>query len=78
VLALALAAAGAPASQDDDFVAAQEAFRAGDAARLARHAQRLKGYVLEPYVEYYQLRLRLEDADSRVEAAITTTFAFAS
>ncbi|HSD59345.1 MAG TPA: transglycosylase SLT domain-containing protein, partial [Burkholderiales bacterium] len=62
-LLLALAAAAAPAAQDDDFIAAQEAFRAGDAARLARHAQRLKGYVLEPYVEYYQLRLRLEDAD---------------
>ncbi len=68
-LPFALAAAPAPATQDDDFIAAREAFRVGDAARLARHAQRLKGYVLEPYVEYYQLRMRLEDADPQAPRA---------
>jgi len=54
---------GAAASYEDDFLAAREAFRVGDAARLERHAQRLKGYVLEPYVTYWRLRMRLDQAD---------------
>lgn len=53
------AAAAAP---DDDFLAAREAFRVGDAARLDRYAPGLKGYILEPYVSYWQLKLRLNDA----------------
>ena len=48
---------------DADFVAARDAFRAGDAARLERVAPRLKGYLLEPYVEYWQLKLRIDQAD---------------
>ena len=48
---------------DTDFVAARDAFRAGDAARLERIAPRLKGYLLEPYVEYWRLKLRIDDAD---------------
>ena len=46
-----------------DLLAAQEAFRAGDAARLERFAQRLKESPLEVYASYYQLRLGLENAD---------------
>jgi soluble lytic murein transglycosylase len=57
-------AGAAAAGQDDDFLAAREAFRAGDAAKLDRHAQRLKGYILEPYVVYWRLRMRLDSADS--------------
>jgi soluble lytic murein transglycosylase len=49
---------------DADFALARDAFRAGDAARLDKVAPRLKGYLLEPYVEYWQLRLKLDDADS--------------
>ncbi|HEX6828156.1 MAG TPA: lytic transglycosylase domain-containing protein, partial [Burkholderiales bacterium] len=60
--ALALALGTTPTSPDEDFLAARDAFRVGDAARLDKYAPRLKGYVLEPYVAYYQLRLRLEDA----------------
>lgn len=51
------------ASQDEDFLAAREAFRTGDARKLDLYGQRLKGYILEPYVTYWQLRMRLEDAD---------------
>ena len=57
-------AGAAAAGQDDDVLAAREAFRAGDAAKLDRHAQRLKGYILEPYVVYWRLRMRLDSADS--------------
>lgn len=61
---LGLASMGAfAAGQDEEFLAARDAFRTGDAARLERHAARVKGYVLEPYVTYWRLRMRLEDAD---------------
>ncbi|MEW6313094.1 MAG: transglycosylase SLT domain-containing protein [Pseudomonadota bacterium] len=62
---MALAAlSGAPcmAGQDGDFLAAREAFQSGDARRLEQHAKRLHGYELEPYVAYWQLRLRLDRA----------------
>jgi soluble lytic murein transglycosylase len=50
------------ATPDDDFVAAREAFRAGDAPRLERYARSLGEHPLEPYVAYWRLRLRLEQA----------------
>lgn len=51
------------AGQGDDFLTMREAFRVGDAARVAFYAKRLQNYVLAPYVEYYQLRLYLETTD---------------
>src|SRR6266446_5170611 len=48
---------------DADFAVARDAFHAGDAARLDKIAPRLKGHLLESYVEYWQLRLKLDDAD---------------
>ncbi|MFZ5523598.1 MAG: transglycosylase SLT domain-containing protein [Pseudomonadota bacterium] len=59
-----LVSAPALADQDADFLAANDAFRAGDAAKLQRFAQRLKNTPLEVYVEYYQLRLNLDKADA--------------
>jgi soluble lytic murein transglycosylase len=56
------AACGAQPS-DADFAAARDAYRAGDSARLERIAPRLAGYLLEPYVTYWRLRLRLDEAD---------------
>ena len=54
---------------DADFSVARDAFRAGDAARLERVAPRLKGHLLEQYIAYWQLRLKLDDADpERVRA----------
>src|SRR4030067_927476 len=53
-----------PALADADFLAARDAFRAGDAVKLERFAQRLKKTPLEVYVSYYRLRLDLENADT--------------
>ncbi|MBI5437506.1 MAG: lytic transglycosylase domain-containing protein [Nitrosomonadales bacterium] len=47
---------------DADFLAARDAFRAGDAAKLGRFAQRLNNSPLEVYASYYRLRLGLENA----------------
>ena len=40
-------------------MAAREAYRAEDVARLARIAENFRNTPLEPYITYYQLRLRL-------------------
>lgn len=47
-------------STDDHFIAAAEAYAKANAAKLASHAPHLKGHVLEPYVEYWQLALRID------------------
>ena len=52
------------ADQDSDFLSARDAFRAGNGARLAMLAARLKDSPLEPYVTYYQLRLHWDDKDN--------------
>lgn len=62
---LLLVALPAWADQDADFLAARDAFRAGDAAKLERFAQRLNKTPLEVYAGYYQLRLDLEHADPK-------------
>ena len=51
------------ASVDQALLTARDAFRAGDAAKLKRAAQAsgIATHVLEPYVSYWQLRLKLED-----------------
>jgi soluble lytic murein transglycosylase len=59
LLVLLLVPTVATADQDDDFLAAREAYRVGDATRLGQLAERLKNTPLEPYLTYYQLRLRL-------------------
>lgn len=62
---LLLAALPAWADQDADFLAARDAFRAGDAAKLERFAQRLKKSPLEVYAAYYRLRLDLERTEPK-------------
>ncbi|MGZ8230801.1 MAG: transglycosylase SLT domain-containing protein [Burkholderiales bacterium] len=62
LVAAAWSALPAHAASEDDFLAAREAFRAGDARKLDTYARRLQGHVLEPYATYWQLRLRLENA----------------
>ncbi|MDO8465705.1 MAG: transglycosylase SLT domain-containing protein [Gallionella sp.] len=47
---------------DADFLAARDAFRVGDAAKLERFARRLNKTPLEVYASYYRLRLGLENA----------------
>ena len=45
-------------SADQAVLEARDAFRVGDAAKLARAAQAVGGHVLEPWVGYWQLRQR--------------------
>ena len=59
LLFLLLIPVAATANQDEDFLAAREAFRVGDEARLTKLAEVFKYTPLEPYLTYYQLRLRL-------------------
>lgn len=59
LILLLLIPAAATAELDEDFQAAREAYRVGNVARLDALAESLKNTALEPYVTYFQLRLRL-------------------
>lgn len=63
------------AAPEDDFLAARDAYRAGDSRKLDFYASRLKNYVLEPYVAYWQLRVRLEEASPAEVRRFLTTYA---
>lgn len=63
--ALALLAAASTlhaASGDDRVLAAKDAVQRGDRVKLAKQLEAVRGHELEPYVEYWLLRLRLEEA----------------
>jgi soluble lytic murein transglycosylase len=60
----ALSAPPRASGADDTILAAQAAFRAGDAVKLARYAAALEGHVLQPYAEYWQLKVRLDEMPS--------------
>jgi len=63
VLALGWFAASAQASPGDEAIlAARDAFSAGDRVRVSRALDAARGHDLEPYVAYWQLRQRLEEA----------------
>ena len=58
--------------QDEDFLAAREAFRIGAGARVDQAAARVRGHPLEPWVQYWQLRLRLDTMEaSQVQAFLS-------
>jgi soluble lytic murein transglycosylase len=66
--AVFLAAAVAPAPTladrgDAAFLSAREAFRNGERMRLGRQIEALQGHPLQPWAEYWALRLRLDDGD---------------
>ena len=64
-LALPLAVAASPrhaASSDDDVLTAYDAYRAGDPIKFARMAKKLDGHLLEPWIDYWGIAMRLEDA----------------
>jgi soluble lytic murein transglycosylase len=64
VMSLVLAASGiAKESADAEarFMAARDAFRSGERVKLARMADLLRGSEFLPWVELWQLRLRLEE-----------------
>jgi soluble lytic murein transglycosylase len=54
------------ASKDADFhiLGTFDAYRAGDPIKLAKHAEKIEGHVLTPWVEYLRLSLKLEDAQT--------------
>lgn len=52
------------ASQDNDFLAARDAYHNGDKKRLVTYAKRLQTHVLAPFVNYYQLRHQLKNSDT--------------
>ena len=51
-------------SRDGTYLAARDAFRAGDKAKLDRAAAQLGNHELLPYVENYQLRMTIDQGDS--------------
>jgi soluble lytic murein transglycosylase len=57
------AAEASAAASDEDFIAARDAFRNGDAVQLQRLAGEFRQSVLEPYITYYQLKLNLDKDD---------------
>ena len=72
LIALLLIPFGASADQDSDYLAARDAYRAGNSARFEVFAARLNSSPLEPYLAYYRLRLKLDTAD---QATIQTFLA---
>ncbi len=46
------------------MLAAFDAYRAGDAIKFSRYAKKLDGNVLKPWLEYWRVGLRLEDAQT--------------
>ena len=50
---------------DDALLGAYDAYRAGDPVKFAKHAARLEGHLLEPWLDYWRLSMRLEDASNR-------------
>lgn len=62
VFPLAVSASGG-SSQERALLAAHDAFLAGDRAKLARHAEKVRGHILDPYVTFWGLRLRLEEVE---------------
>ena len=63
-LAVALTATAAPKDLETRFMEAHDAFQAGERVRLARLAEGLRGSEYAPWVEHWQLRLRLEEDSS--------------
>jgi soluble lytic murein transglycosylase len=53
------------ASVDEALLGAYDAYRAGDPIKFQRHARNLEGHGLTPWLEYWRLSMRLEDAPNR-------------
>jgi soluble lytic murein transglycosylase len=63
LLSFATASPALAAPGDDDFLAAREAFRTGNRARIDALEPGLRGHVLHPYVDYYRARLAMPQAE---------------
>lgn len=64
ILLLLVVSGTLSANQDLDFIAAREAFQAGNAKRLDEYAIKLQRHALAPYVEYFRLRIKLQATDT--------------
>ena len=64
-LALAVAPLAAAAANDDAVLGAYDAYRAGDALKFARFAKRLDGHLLDPWIDYWRVAMRLEDTPTK-------------
>ena len=73
--ALWIFAGEARAQSDADFLAAKDAFEQGDKAKLDALAPGLKGHILAPYVMYWQLKSRIDDADYDAVRVFLTEYA---
>jgi soluble lytic murein transglycosylase len=69
-------AATTVAAKDADFhvLGTFDAYRAGDPIKLAKHAQKIEGHVLTPWVEYLRLSLKLDDAQTGEARAFFSTY----
>jgi len=65
-LAALLAVVSVPAlagnGADEAILGAYDAYGAGDPIKLAKHTKTLDGHVLAPWLDYWRLSMRLEDA----------------
>lgn len=60
---LGFAGVVAAANLDDAFLKARDAARIGDSRQLEQLAPKFQGHLLEPYVQYWRLRVRLESRE---------------
>src|SRR5256885_3184530 len=60
-----LAAVQAFAANDEAVLGAYDAYRAGDALKFARFAKKLDGHLLDPWIDYWRVALRLEDTPTK-------------
>jgi len=60
---LLCAGAAGGANLDDAFLKARDAARSGDSRQLEQIATKFQGHLLEPYVQYWRLKMRLESRD---------------
>jgi soluble lytic murein transglycosylase len=66
--------AGAKNTTDDALLGAYDAYRAGDPIKFQRHARHLDGHVLTPWIDYWRLSMRLEDAPNKVVREFFATY----
>src|SRR5262245_31377836 len=60
---------------DEALIGAYDAYRAGDPMKFAKHAKKLEGHVLTPWVDYWRLSMRLEDASNKEVREFLATYA---
>src|SRR5918999_3635590 len=65
IVCVAAQAAVAKDSPDEALLGAYDAYRAGDPIKFAKHAKKLDGHVLEPWLDYWRLSMRLEDTPNK-------------